>query len=66
MAPKLSGDNISKYEIPEGEVPTVLNLPKGCAFCSRCKYAQARCREEVPPLREIEPGHQVACFLAEK
>ena len=66
VAPKLSGDNISKYEIPEGEVPTVLNLPKGCAFCSRCKYAQARCREEVPPLREIEPGHQVACFLAEK
>lgn len=63
VAPKLSGDHISKYEIPEGEVPTVLHLPKGCAFCSRCKYATERCRQEVPELQEIEPGHQVACFL---
>ena len=48
----------------KGDVPSPVNLPKGCAFCGRCPNATDRCREERPELREIEPGHQVACHLA--
>ena len=48
-----------------GELPGIENAPKGCKFCTRCPYASARCREEVPQLREVAPGHSVACFLHE-
>ncbi|MEG1548473.1 MAG: ABC transporter ATP-binding protein [Clostridia bacterium] len=63
VVPKLTGGNLSKYEIPEAEMPTVLNLPKGCSFYNRCKYAQPCCLEETPQSREVEPGHFVACTL---
>ena len=48
-----------------GDVPSPVNLPKGCAFAGRCPRACEQCRAEAPALREIEPGHQVACHLAE-
>lgn len=51
-----------KVRIPlHGEVPSPLNPPKGCPFCTRCPHADDRCREEMPPLREVA-GRQVACF----
>ena len=37
--------------------------PPGCHFHTRCPYAEARCKVDVPALREVEPGHQVACHL---
>ena len=46
-----------------GEIPSPVNLPKGCFFCERCPYATERCRREHPELREIEPGHQAACHI---
>jgi len=46
-----------------GDVPSPLNPPPGCAFHPRCAYAVARCRVEVPALREVAPGHNVACHL---
>jgi oligopeptide/dipeptide ABC transporter ATP-binding protein len=47
-----------------GEVPSPMNLPKGCAFSTRCPRLQPRCREEVPELAPIADGrHGVACFL---
>jgi oligopeptide/dipeptide ABC transporter ATP-binding protein len=49
-----------------GEVPDPANLPPGCPFHPRCAYAQARCKEEVPPLLELAPGHRVACLRAEE
>jgi oligopeptide transport system ATP-binding protein len=47
-----------------GEVPSALNPPSGCVFHPRCPIAIDRCRSEVPPLREIKPGHLAACILA--
>ena len=47
----------------EGEVPSPLNPPSGCKFCTRCKYATERCAKEVPEFKEVEPDHFVACHL---
>ena len=52
--------------ILSGEVPDPANLPSGCPFHPRCAYAQARCKEEVPALRELAPGRRVACLRAEE
>ena len=45
----------------EGEVPSPINTPEGCKFCARCPYADARCRQETPKLREMGSGHMAAC-----
>ena len=47
-----------------GEVPSPLNPPSGCVFHPRCPIAIDRCRGEIPPLREVTPGHWAACLLA--
>jgi oligopeptide transport system ATP-binding protein len=47
-----------------GEVPSSLNPPAGCVFHPRCPIAVDRCSAEIPPLREIKPGHWAACHLA--
>jgi len=47
----------------QGDVPSPLHPPACCHFHTRCPYAEARCRSETPQLREIEPGHHVACHL---
>ncbi len=46
-----------------GEVPNLMNAPRGCLFAGRCDRCTQRCREEIPQLREAAPGHQVACHL---
>ncbi len=48
-----------------GEIPSPLAPPTGCHFHPRCPHAFARCREEVPRLREIAPGRHSACHLNE-
>jgi peptide/nickel transport system ATP-binding protein len=48
-----------------GEVADPANAPSGCAFHPRCAYVQDVCREEIPELREIEPGHLSRCHFAE-
>ena len=47
-----------------GEVPSALNPPSGCGFHPRCPVAVDRCSAQIPPLREIRPGHWAACHLA--
>ncbi|MXP62027.1 dipeptide ABC transporter ATP-binding protein [Roseomonas sp. M0104] len=48
-----------------GDVPSPMAVPPGCRFHTRCPFAQERCRQEIPALREIAPGHRTACHFAE-
>jgi peptide/nickel transport system ATP-binding protein len=54
-----------KQVLLSGEVADPANAPPGCAFHPRCPYVEDRCREELPEMREIEPGHHVRCHFAE-
>lgn len=47
----------------QGDVPSPIKPPSGCHFHTRCPYAVARCREEVPIAKTVAPGHVVACHL---
>jgi oligopeptide transport system ATP-binding protein len=51
--------------IVSGEVPSATNPPSGCRFHTRCPHAFARCRAEVPQLRDLGDGQAVACHLQE-
>jgi oligopeptide/dipeptide ABC transporter ATP-binding protein len=59
-----AGDTVRLVPIP-GAPPQPRALPSGCAFHPRCTFAVARCRTEVPPLREMSTGRFVACHEAE-
>ena len=45
----------------EGTVPGLRSLPSGCRFHPRCAHAAALCRERVPALHDVAPGHDTAC-----
>jgi len=52
-----------RLEAIPGSVPSLLDPPPGCRFAARCKYAMDICIQAVPPLKEVAPGHRVACVL---
>ena len=56
------GKPIKRYETLKGEIPSPIDLPPGCCFYSRCPEATPDCRKEDPELKEISPGHFVACI----
>ena len=56
--------NMNGRLIPIAGTPiNMLNMPKGCAFCSRCDAAMKICMEEVPAERVINPDHKAACWI---
>lgn len=60
------GYDRSQRIILSGDLPSPANPPAGCAFHTRCPIARDICRSDLPPLREIEPGHSSACHFAEE
>ena len=54
---------VRRRRIVRGDVPSPIDRPSGCHFHTRCPYAVERCRREDPVLREVAPGHEVACHL---
>jgi peptide/nickel transport system ATP-binding protein len=52
-----------RLEAIGGVVPSLLHPPPGCRFAARCRFATDKCTEAMPPLRDVAPGHKVACVL---
>ena len=64
--PRLDTPTGVRLEAIPGAVPHPLNLPVGCKFAPRCKYATDKCHKEEPKLQEIEKGHEIRCFYPKK
>lgn len=64
--PEVDPASKRKRMLLPGDVPSPIAPPPGCPFHPRCPYAQAVCKTDVPPLREILPGHRSACHFAEE
>lgn len=52
-----------EIKVLEGDIPSPIFPPTGCKFHTRCKYCQDKCKEELPEIKEITPGHFVACHF---
>jgi peptide/nickel transport system ATP-binding protein/oligopeptide transport system ATP-binding protein len=50
----------------KGEVPTPINPPAGCRFCTRCRYVRQLCFLEEPELRQTKQDHYVSCHFAKE
>jgi len=61
-APRLD-TKVAEHRPIQGELPSPLDPPRGCAFHPRCPHAMERCRSEVPALQQGAPGHWSACHL---
>ena len=65
-------DSLPRHDISEkgelcpiqGQPPSLIDIPSGCAFHPRCPHAREICRTSVPDLKEIEPGHRSACHFS--
>jgi peptide/nickel transport system ATP-binding protein len=64
--PRLDTPADAKLEAIPGAVPHPLDLPVGCKFAPRCKYATEKCKKEAPELTTIEKGHSIRCFYPKK
>ncbi len=61
----LDSEHKTRLEAIGGSVPILINPPVGCRFAPRCKFAMDVCTEKEPLLREIAPGHRMACHLGD-
>lgn len=64
--PQLSSDKRRQRIKLEGELPSPMNPPSGCAFHGRCQYANQRCRDETPVLRSHADAHLIACHAVDE
>ena len=60
--PRLDAERKAALHPIEGQPPNMLRPPSMCPFAPRCRFEVPESRQEVPQLRELEPGHEVACF----
>ena len=61
--PVINQDKKKERIILKGDVPSPINPPSGCRFCSRCFKELDQCSQAAPELKEVSPGHFVACHL---
>jgi oligopeptide/dipeptide ABC transporter ATP-binding protein len=61
-APRAGGPRRADRTVLGGEPPSPVNLPSGCVFRTRCRFAKPACAQEIPPLRAVGEGHAVACI----
>jgi oligopeptide/dipeptide ABC transporter ATP-binding protein len=64
--PSIDPGRRKKRILLPGDVPSPANVPKGCAFHTRCPHVMAICREQTPVFKEVAPGHRASCWLYEK
>jgi oligopeptide/dipeptide ABC transporter ATP-binding protein len=64
-APEIDPSRRSRVVAARGELPSPINLPKGCLFNTRCPHAFDRCFVERPMLTDRGPAHEAACHLAD-
>ncbi len=62
--PRLDKPRREKLDPIEGQPPDLINLPPGCSFRPRCRFAGEKCGEEIPPLTDLGEGHGCACWFA--
>lgn len=60
--PRVNGDMEHDLHTIPGTVPSLGNFPAGCRFCTRCPFADERCRTQAPELTDAGNGHLVRCF----
>jgi oligopeptide/dipeptide ABC transporter ATP-binding protein len=61
--PRVDGPRERRLNVIPGTVPSILEMPVGCKFVTRCPYRFEPCPDQEPPLIEMEPGHLVRCHL---
>ena len=64
--PSLTTQGMEGLKTLDGQIPSPINPPPGCAFHERCAYACEKCRSEMPQQRDVGDGHMVSCLRAEE
>jgi oligopeptide/dipeptide ABC transporter ATP-binding protein len=64
--PRLDEPRKEKLDPIEGQPPDLVNLPAGCSFAPRCKFAIEKCGREIPTLLPVGENHLSACWVADK
>lgn len=60
--PKMDSDREESLPVIPGSVPALSSIPAGCHFCTRCPYADDKCRREEPPIAAVNDRHKVKCW----
>ena len=60
--PQIEGERVEHLHSIDGTVPSLFQIPKGCRFAPRCKYASSTCENKMPSLEIVEMNHRVRCW----